>query len=122
MLFVLRKTAYKRENIISRCFSVCTVQGDRHRHASPDIMDIPRVHLPKISFSMKNWFLSRTLIAPYFDEDFSIPEFNTGAKHACATVASSLASGDLASTKNLLSRECWQEVQSSLSSWTLEDR
>merc|ERR1711915_453461 len=71
---------------------------------------------------MKNWFLSRTLIAPYFDEDFSISEFNTGAKHACVTVANNLAAGDFLSTKHLLSTECWDQVQSRLRSWNLQDR
>ena len=41
------------------------------------------------SINFRNKFLSATLIRPYFDQDFSIPEFVRGAKESAKDNASS---------------------------------
>jgi len=45
--------------------------------------------------ALRNSFLSRLLITPYFDPDFSMAEFKEGAKQAAVLIANSLAEGDL---------------------------
>ena len=70
--------------------------------------------MPKLSHTLRNWFLSKTLIAPYFDNDFSIKEFSNGAKHAVSTVSNNLAEGHLDDMKTYLTPECLETVEKSI--------
>merc|ERR1711915_492434 len=78
-------------------------------------MGFPRFVVPKLSHSLRNWFISKTLITPYFDNDFSIKDFSSGAKHAATTVANSLAEGELDPLNSCLSPECLDLVSKNIS-------
>ena len=80
----------------------------------PRLTEFPRFVVPKLSHSLRNWFISKTLITPYFDNDFSIKEFSSGAKHAATTVANSLAEGELDPLNNYLSPECLDLVSKNI--------
>ena len=84
-------------------------------------MEFPPIASPKISHSLRNWFISQTLI-PYFDNDFSNKEFGQGAKQAAVTVANDLAEGDFDNLKNYLTPECLATVQRSIRHLTIFKR
>ena len=79
----------------------------------PPLMEFPPIASPKISHSLRNWFISQTLI-PYFDNDFSNKEFGQGAKQAAVTVANDLAEGEFDNLTNYLTPECLATVQKSI--------
>ena len=80
----------------------------------PRLMEFPNLVSPKLSHSLRNKFMEKTLIAPYFDHDFSLKEFNAGARHAVATVANCLAQGDLDSLEHLLTPEALKPLRKNL--------
>lgn len=48
----------------------------------PKLMDFPEIIWPSIMKSIKNWIMVHFIIRPYFDREFSLPEFVQGAKQA----------------------------------------
>eukprot|EP00092_Neocalanus_flemingeri_P011678 GFUD01012588.1.p1 GENE.GFUD01012588.1~~GFUD01012588.1.p1 ORF type:complete len:228 (+),score=50.49 GFUD01012588.1:32-715(+) len=88
----------------------------------PPLMEFPPIQIPKVSHSLRNWFISKTLITPFFDNDFSIKEFAGGAKHAAVTVANDLAEGDFEDMKNYLTSESLDTLKKSISLFNLSER
>jgi len=66
--------------------------------------------------------MSKTLITPYFDNDFSMRDFSDGAKHAAATVSNDLAEGDFENMKNYLTPDCLETVEKSISLFNVAER
>jgi len=85
-------------------------------------MDFPTLVAPRLSHSLRNWFLARTLIQPYFDKDFSTGEFAEGAKLAAVSVANGLAEGHLESVGNGMTPECLDLVKRNISLFSVEQR
>merc|ERR1719370_2175442 len=77
----------------------------------PHLMDFPLTVKPKLSHTIRNWFLARTLVTPYFDPNFSMTEFKEGAKHAAVLIANSLAEGDLDQVAAVVTPECLNMLQ-----------
>lgn len=48
----------------------------------PKLMDFPEIIWPSVMKSVKNWIMVHFIIRPYFDREFSLPEFVQGAKQA----------------------------------------
>jgi hypothetical protein len=46
----------------------------------PPLMDFPRVMWPKLLNTIRNYFFAYFVIRPYFDHEFSIKEFMSGAQ------------------------------------------
>ena len=67
---------------------------------------------------LRNWFLARTLVTPYFDPNFSMADFKEGAKHAAVLIANSLAEGDLDKVPHARALEPGVEDASESSSYT----
>jgi len=85
-------------------------------------MEFPIIGTPKFSHTIRNWFISRTLITPYFDNEFSIKEFSQGAKYAASTVSSNLAEGNFEDMKNYLTQDCLATLEKNLSLFDNEQR
>ena len=51
------------------------------------------------------------IVKPYFDNDFSIPEFVKGAKHALRMIANSLAKGDVDCLEGLVDKDALSEIR-----------
>ena len=88
----------------------------------PSLMEFPIIGTPKFSHTIRNWFISRTLITPYFDNEFSIKEFSQGAKYAASTVSSNLAEGNFEDMKNYLTQDCLATLEKNLSLFDNEQR
>ena len=80
----------------------------------PRLMDFPNLVSPKLSHSLRNKFMEKTLITAYFDQDFSLKDFNAGARQAVATVANCLAQGDLESLEQFLTPEALKSLSKNL--------
>ena len=74
-------------------------------------MEFPIIGTPKLSHTLRNWFISKTLITPYFDNEFSIKEFSEGAKYAACTVACNLSQGNFEDMRNYLTSDCLAVVE-----------
>lgn len=48
----------------------------------PEMMAFPNITWPSVFKSIKNWILVHFIIRPYFDREFTIPDFVAGTKHA----------------------------------------
>lgn len=55
----------------------------------PPLMNFPEIMWPSLIKSIRNFILSTFIIKPYFDRDFSLPDFVRGSKQALE-VASTL--------------------------------
>lgn len=88
----------------------------------PPLMDFPLTVKPKLAHTIRNWFLARTLVTPYFDPNFSMNEFKEGAKHAAVFIANSLAEGDLDQVAAVVTPECLNMLQKNLSLFSKAER
>lgn len=80
----------------------------------PLLMEMPHIVSPKLSHTLRNHFLARTLITPYFDNDFSVSEFDIGAHFAASSVSNSLAKGDISGIDHLVTPEALDVVSKNL--------
>lgn len=74
---------------------------------------------PKIFKSLGNMISAHLIVTPYFDNDFSLPEFVRGAKQALIFIANSLAKGDVDSLEGLVSKEALTEIRWNVSRCSL---
>ncbi len=88
----------------------------------PALMGFPNIVSPSLSHTMRNWFLSRALITPYFDAEFSQKEFDKGAHQAAVIVANRIAEGDFESLRRLVTPEAIKEIGINLSAYSPEER
>ena len=88
----------------------------------PALMGFPNLVSPSLSHTVRNWFLSRTLITPYFDPEFSQKEFDMGAHQAAVMVSNSLAEGNLDNLDALVTSEAMKEIRINLSAFSPEER
>lgn len=88
----------------------------------PPLMEFPNTLFPKISHTIRNFFFARLLIAPYFDQDFSIKDFSSGASKSASMVSQCLSNGDLESLVDLLTPDCINEIKKNLSLFSLPQR
>ena len=112
-LNILRSQPIPTTVNISRKLSL-TSSCLQHVTRIPHLMEFPNLVSPKLSHSLRNKFMEKTLITPFFDQDFSLKDFNSGAKHAVSTVANCLAQGDLDSLEHLLTPEALKTLSKNL--------
>lgn len=77
-------------------------------------MEFPKVIWPSLLKSIKNWILVNFIIRPYFDQEFQMPDFVNGTKHALQVVSNALASGELQTLDGLVSTEALDEIKKNL--------
>jgi len=46
----------------------------------PRLMDFPEIVWPSVIKTLRNWILANLIITPYFDQEFSLPDFINGSK------------------------------------------
>lgn len=62
------------------------------------------------------------IIRPYFDREFSLPDFVQGAKQALQVVSASLAGGELKNLEGLVDRQTLNELKGSLEKMSVAQR
>ncbi len=88
----------------------------------PSLTDFPEIAFPKLSHTLRNWFLTHTLIAPYFDPEFDVNDFISGAKAAVQLVSECLSSGELEPLQHLIEPNCLQTIKNNISTFSLSQR
>lgn len=88
----------------------------------PQLMQFPPIVNPKLINYIRNHFLSRTLIRPYFDKEFSLREFNAGAKYAALHISQCLSSGDIEGLEDTCTSKCLDVVTKNLSLFSMRQR
>ena len=117
-MFTLKLKPLQLPRQLSRCLSTSPVP----RSHVPALMSFPNIVSPRLSHTLRNWFLARTLITPYFDKEFSQRDFDIGAHQAAVMVAHSLAVGDLNSLDSLVTSDALKEIRINLSAFSPEER
>lgn len=59
-----------------------TNDENRQSDKLPTLMDFPKIVWPSLLKTIKNWILVNFIIRPYFDQEFNMPNFVNGTKHA----------------------------------------
>lgn len=72
------------ENITSKFYSTNNDDEDHSKKSLPPLMSFPEVVWPSVLKTVKNWILVNFIVKPYFDNDFTLPDFVTGTKFAFA--------------------------------------
>ncbi|XP_067001257.1 m-AAA protease-interacting protein 1, mitochondrial isoform X2 [Anabrus simplex] len=88
----------------------------------PKLMDFPEILWPSIIKTIRNWILANLIITPYFDPEFSLPDFIFGAKQALEYVSGCLSRGDYDSLKGLVAEEALEEVKRNISTFSIQQR
>ncbi|XP_063239284.1 m-AAA protease-interacting protein 1, mitochondrial [Bacillus rossius redtenbacheri] len=86
------------------------------------LMDFPPIVWPSPLKTIKNWILSRFIITPYFDREFSIAEFAEGSKQAVEAVSRRLADADFEGLEDLVAPAALRELRASVSHFSLQQR
>lgn len=59
-----------------------TNQTNEEKRLLPTLMDFPKIIWPSLLKTIKNWITVNFIIRPYFDQEFNMPNFVNGTKHA----------------------------------------
>lgn len=59
-----------------------TNEDDRQSNKLPTLMEFPKIMWPSLLKTIKSWILCNFIIRPYFDQEFDMPNFVNGTKHA----------------------------------------
>jgi len=97
----------------TRTFSLQVIKNS-DKYSLPALMEFPNLVSPSPKHTLRNWMLSRTLITPYFDNEFNITQFDAGAHYAAANVTNSLATGDLGNLDHLVTPDTLSLVKKNL--------
>lgn len=69
--------------VIYRKYSTDPTNEDRRQSDKlPTLMDFPNIIWPSLLKTIKNWILVNFIVRPYFDQEFNMPTFVNGTKHA----------------------------------------
>jgi len=108
--------------VSSRQYSNSSGNDDDDYIHIPELMQFPHTTNPKLINYIRNIFLSRTLIRPYFDKEFSLKEFNKGAKYAALHISQCLSSGDIEGLEDTCTPKCLDVVTKNLSLFSRKQR
>ena len=98
---------------LTRKFSSSSNLANKY-YKVPPLMDFPTIVSPNLVHTIRNRMMAHLLITPYFDNDFTIKDFDRGAHHAAVTVSNALAQGDIESVDHLITPEALNVIQRNL--------
>jgi len=85
------------------------------------LMDFEELIWPSVFKSMKNFFMS-IIIRGYFDSQFTVQGFLTGAEQAVGKVSTLISTGQFDALENLVTREATREIQRNYQDLEAEQR
>ncbi|KAG8232772.1 hypothetical protein J437_LFUL012912 [Ladona fulva] len=88
----------------------------------PPLMNFPQIIWPSIFKSIRNWILCNTIITPYFDREFNLPDFIAGSKQAVEVVSHAISNGDWEQLNPIVIEETLSEIKRSVSSFSAQQR
>uniref|UniRef100_A0A1Q3FFT0 Putative juvenile hormone esterase-binding protein n=1 Tax=Culex tarsalis TaxID=7177 RepID=A0A1Q3FFT0_CULTA len=94
----------------------------RRQRSLPRLMDFPELVWPSVMKSVKNWIMVHFIIRPYFDREFSLPDFVQGAKQALQVVSASLAGGELKNLDGLVERQTLNNLKTAIGKMSVAQR
>nr|XP_040239731.2 m-AAA protease-interacting protein 1, mitochondrial [Anopheles coluzzii] len=110
-------------NIVQMRWNSTDEQSSRQRiRKRPMLMDFPQLVWPSVIKTIRNWIMVHFIIRPYFDREFSLPEFIQGTKQALQVVSSSLAGGEVKQLEGLVDRAALADLKQSLAKMSVAER
>uniref|UniRef100_A0A182M7X0 Juvenile hormone esterase binding protein n=1 Tax=Anopheles culicifacies TaxID=139723 RepID=A0A182M7X0_9DIPT len=110
-------------NIVQTRWNSTDEQSSRQRVRKPlMLMDFPQLVWPSVIKTIRNWIMVHFIIRPYFDREFSLPDFIQGAKQALQVVSSSLAGGEVKQLEGLVDRAAIADLKQSISKMSVAER
>ncbi|XP_046398675.1 m-AAA protease-interacting protein 1, mitochondrial isoform X2 [Ischnura elegans] len=85
-------------------------------------MNFPQIIWPSFFKSMKNWILCTTIVTPYFDREFNLPDFIGGSKQAVEVVSQAISKGDWDALQELVVEGTIAEIRNSVSRFSVQQR
>lgn len=85
-------------------------------------MDFPELVWPSVIKTVKNWIMVHFIIRPYFDREFTLPDFVQGAKQALQVVSASLAGGELKNLDGLVERQTLNDLKTAVGKMSVAQR
>jgi hypothetical protein len=77
---------------------------------------------PKLINSLRNWFFINFVIRPYMDREFSIQEFEKGAREAVAVISTKLSKAEYEDLEDLIEPEAFAEIKRNLAKFNVAQR
>uniref|UniRef100_A0A182HRJ3 Juvenile hormone esterase binding protein n=2 Tax=Anopheles arabiensis TaxID=7173 RepID=A0A182HRJ3_ANOAR len=110
-------------NIVQMRWNSTDEQSSRQRiRKRLMLMDFPQLVWPSVIKTIRNWIMVHFIIRPYFDREFSLPEFIQGTKQALQVVSSSLAGGEVKQLEGLVDRAALADLKQSLAKMSVAER
>ncbi|XP_001867849.2 m-AAA protease-interacting protein 1, mitochondrial [Culex quinquefasciatus] len=94
----------------------------RKPRSLPRLMDFPELVWPSVIKTVKNWIMVHFIIRPYFDREFTLPDFVQGAKQALQVVSASLAGGELKNLDGLVERQTLNDLKTAVGKMSVAQR
>ncbi|XP_071439535.1 m-AAA protease-interacting protein 1, mitochondrial isoform X1 [Hetaerina americana] len=88
----------------------------------PPLMNFPQIIWPSFFKSLKNWILCTTIITPYFDREFNLPDFISGSKQAVEVVSNAISKGDWEMLQEYVVEGAISEIKNSASKFSVQQR
>lgn len=88
----------------------------------PPLMKGPELNWPSSFMMLRNWCLISFVVRPYLDRDFIFTDFLNGSKQAVVLVSNIIYDGRIKNLVGLVTDDVIEEVQTSLSKMSLEQR
>ncbi|XP_071439543.1 m-AAA protease-interacting protein 1, mitochondrial isoform X2 [Hetaerina americana] len=85
-------------------------------------MNFPQIIWPSFFKSLKNWILCTTIITPYFDREFNLPDFISGSKQAVEVVSNAISKGDWEMLQEYVVEGAISEIKNSASKFSVQQR
>lgn len=96
--------------------------SDETPRSLPTVMDFPNIVWPSVFKTIKNWIMINFIIRPYFDQEFSMPDFVSGSKQAVEVVSSRLGTLDMKSLGGLVASDAIDELRGTTSRMSMAQR
>uniref|UniRef100_A0A182KCA5 Tim44-like domain-containing protein n=1 Tax=Anopheles christyi TaxID=43041 RepID=A0A182KCA5_9DIPT len=116
-------TVNSNHNIVQMRWNSTDEQSSRQRMRKPlTLMDFPQLVWPSVIKTIRNWIMVHFIIRPYFDREFSLPDFIQGAKQALQVVSSSLSGGEVKQLEGLVDQAALTNLKQSLAKMSVAER
>lgn len=96
--------------------------NEKNKNKSTALMKFEPILKPEIILTIKNWILTKLIIQPYLDNDFTLKDFTSGSKQALGIVSTLLSQGDFKSLEGLVANEAIQEIKNNFSALNIKER
>jgi hypothetical protein len=88
----------------------------------PPLMDAPPIMWPKIINTFRNWIFTVFVIRPHMDREFSLTEFDKGARQALTYISSKLSKGEFEDLEDVVDPAALEEIKRNMANFSMAQR